>query len=102
VDVFEKVSIKPFNLYEFKKKYDFRDKTDYDLSSLDNISALLLEDLFVKEEFRGKGHGTKFVEELKKQGEPIVLYSLFEAEEFWDKQGFKNVISYVYIWGLDH
>ncbi|WP_121616582.1 GNAT family N-acetyltransferase [Virgibacillus halodenitrificans] len=104
INVFEKLSIKSFNLNNFKKYYDLEhheEKNRYDLSSLINTDAILLEDVFVKERYRGKGYATNLVNELKKEGKPIILYSLFEAEEFWKKQGFTNYLSCVYVWGLE-
>jgi GNAT superfamily N-acetyltransferase len=98
--IFSKVSIKPFKLKQFTKKYKL---DEYDLIDLNNVhNAILLEDLFVKENHRGKGHGTEFINSLKQDNKPIIIYSLFEAIEFWEKYGFKNVTDneYIYIWGL--
>lgn len=104
INAFEQISIKPFNLESFKKQYDYenvRPEDGYDFSPLENIDAILIEDIFVKEEYRGQGHGTMLVNELKKQGKPIVLFSLIEAESFWEKQGFTNLFSFIYVWGLN-
>lgn len=69
INAFEQISIKPFNLESFKKQYDYenvRPEDGYDFSPLENIDAILIEDIFVKEEYRGQGHGTMLVNELKK------------------------------------
>ncbi|MFC0273583.1 hypothetical protein ACFFIX_19515 [Metabacillus herbersteinensis] len=85
--------LKRYDIYEVEDEYDF--------TLFESIEAILLENIEIKEEFKGLGYGTKFVEELKLQEKPIILYSLFEAEGFWEKQGFKNCFSYIYVWGIE-
>lgn len=99
--VYESVSYRDFQLDHFIKKYEFdkyQEEDNYDFSPLQDLDAILLEEVFVKDEFQGKGYGTQFCEDLKKIGKPIVLYSLFEATDFWETQGFTNLFSYVFIW----
>jgi GNAT superfamily N-acetyltransferase len=97
MDVYNRIVTSRFDLKKFKDMYEC--DTDCDFSPLENLDAILLEDLHVKEDYKRCGYGKRFVDELKREGKPIVLYSLFEAEPFWEKQGFKNVVDeHIYLY----
>jgi GNAT superfamily N-acetyltransferase len=107
LDVYDKLDHREFDLEFFMKKYNYNhddDYVDFKLSKLEDIDGIILENLFVKEQFRGQGYGKKIVEELKKQGKPIILYSVWDehTHKFWELQGFKEweKSENIYTWGL--
>ena len=102
-NVFEKIEILKFNLNEFIKEYGFsKDSYDYEyLAKFKNLEMIWIKDIFIKDEFKGRGYGTKYIKELMNTGKPIILYSSFEAEEYWESIGFKYCdVEYVYFYNL--
>ena len=105
VNPYEKVMVKPFDLHYFieSNKFGTDDIYYFKLRELSNLDANYIEHLFVKDEFKGQGYGKQYVNQVKAEGKPIVLYSEFDAVEFWISQGFKewNGSEFIFTWGLD-
>lgn len=58
-----------------------------------------LEEFSIDEEYQGQGYGKQIIGDLlARRKSPILLYSLRESEEFWEKMNFKNVAGYYYVW----
>ena len=57
-------------------------------------SAIYLH--FVESIKEGCGYGTKIIKELTTLEKEIFLYSVLEAEEFWEKNNFVNIFGYNY------
>lgn len=61
-------------------------------------NAYYLDEIIIHEEERGRGIGQDVMAMLFRQKRPILLYSLSEAELFWEKLNFKNICGYYYVW----
>lgn len=102
IEVFEKICIEKFNFNNFKEKYlNEHEEKEYNLSSLKNIDGILVESLFIKDEYQHLGHGSKVIESLKRYNKPIVVYAIFESINFWEKHGFESVDGHEYIYVFD-
>lgn len=67
--------------------------------SLSFSDGLYLDEITIEEEYRGQGYGTQIIGDLlSRSTRPILLYSLAEAEDFWEKMNFEHVASYYYVW----
>lgn len=61
-------------------------------------NAYYLDEIIIHEEQRGRGIGQDVMADLFRQNRPILLYSLADAEEFWEKMNFENICGYYYVW----
>lgn len=58
-----------------------------------------IHELTITPAYRNQGIGAEVMGYLKKIiNAPILLYSLADAECFWEKNGFQNIESYYYSW----
>lgn len=62
-------------------------------SEIDNKEILYLKNIFIKEEYRGKGFGKKVINELKKLNYRIELECWYgmPANKFYQELGFENL-----------
>jgi GNAT superfamily N-acetyltransferase len=103
-DVFSQLEVKVFNLNEFIGIYDLIQEADdfeyYGLDKLVDFKGLLIKDLFIWEHMQGKGHGKRFVDDMKVVGMPLIVYSTFDSVDFWQKMGFEQYCGsdYVFVW----
>ncbi|WP_442638088.1 GNAT family N-acetyltransferase [Rossellomorea marisflavi] len=68
----------------------------YELSFSD---ALYLDGFSIDEEYQGQGYGKQIIGDLLARRKcPVLLYSLRESEEFWEKMNFENIAGYYYVW----
>lgn len=61
-------------------------------------NGLYLDEINLKEEYQGMGIGQHIIGNLLKSGRPVLVYSLAEAEAFWEKMKFEHVCGYYYVW----
>lgn len=61
-------------------------------------NAIYLDEIRIKEEFQGKGIGQQVIGDLLNENRPVLLYSLADAEEFWEKMKFEHICGYYYAW----
>lgn len=58
-----------------------------------------IHEISIAEAFQGKGIGQEIIEQFIDGGHtPVLLYSLADAEGFWERLGFKRRESYYYTW----
>ena len=102
---YEKLTVKPFDLHYFieSNRFGTDDIYYFKLRELSNLDANYIEHIFVKDEFKGQGYGKQYVNQVKAEGKPIVVYSEFDAVDFWISQGFKEWkgSEYIFIWGME-
>lgn len=61
-------------------------------------NAWYLESIEIKEEYQFGGIGQQVIGDLQKENRSIFLYSLADAEPFWEKMKFENICGYYYAW----
>jgi GNAT superfamily N-acetyltransferase len=61
-------------------------------------NGLYLDEINLKEEYQGMGIGQQIIGNLLKSERPVLVYSLSEAERFWEKMEFEHVCGYYYVW----
>lgn len=89
-DVIGFLQLNPFNEGEFIDGYDL---ARYITNDLGDKHTVVVEKLFVEEEYRNRGIGSLMIDWIKNKHENkrILLCSLQDAELFWMKQGFKQL-----------
>jgi GNAT superfamily N-acetyltransferase len=61
-------------------------------------NGLYLDEINLKEEYQGMGIGQQIIGNLLKSERPVLVYSLADAEGFWEKMEFEHVCGYYYVW----
>ncbi|WP_252225315.1 MULTISPECIES: hypothetical protein [unclassified Clostridium] len=73
---------------------------DNDSQEIERISETMNNKIyldFIKSYNRSLGGAKKILDYLKHEYKNIWLYAVIEAEEFWGKQGFREMIEHVYV-----
>lgn len=65
---------------------------------LQKKNAYYLDEIIINEEWRNQGIGQQVIGNLLKEKRPVLLYSLADAEEFWEMLSFENIFGYYYMW----
>ncbi|MGF9891142.1 GNAT family N-acetyltransferase [Priestia megaterium] len=89
----ELVGFIQINRYIEKKFIEDYDMERYIINDLGDENTIVVEKLFIVEEYRGKGYGSLSADWIKTnyRANKILLCSLYEVEEFWRFQGFSPV-----------
>ena len=61
-------------------------------------NGLYLDEINLKEEYQGMGIGQQIIGNLLKSERPVLVYSLADAEGFWEKMEFEHVCGYYHVW----
>lgn len=70
------------------------------LKKYEKLNSVLLKNIYIHPSYQRNKLGTKVVKSIIKEyiNIPIILYSLADAEDFWEKMNFEHLVDFVYVY----